>query len=371
MTQNKQSLAVGKIAERGNQTDENSVSLTVDVILALLKTNPPIQGKRILWPKVLLAKPVKVVASSGGVVTNPAETSSVEQAPLHPDSGFQTEAEQAKCSPQDPVEDEPILPSPVSDLPVSSNEDRIFNYGLQVIQLGVFLMQLDDTEREGDGERMMRNWKLLLLFNRSRRRGKKYAFEAMRLITNCRALYTPKMAHRVIHGMFVNPKGGEGNNYSNDLKQEHIVKDHKVTLHDLRGNKTLKAVTRSTSTSYSQQVIGDRIDEESNISKDSTAHTYGDCKEDVQDLVDTLHKLEPFKFTPDRSHKSFPKISKSPLDQLDPILLDTWLSKHKRKLTASAYADDDSENEDGDDDDENDVTSNDSDDEDSAEILLN
>lgn len=94
-------------------------------------------------------------------------------------------------------------------------------------------------------------------------------------------------------------------------------------------------------------------------------------KEDVQDLVDTLHKLEPFKFTPDRSHKSFPKISKSPLDQLDPILLDTWLSKHKRKLTASAYADDDSENEDGDDDDENDVTSNDSDDEDSAEILLN
>ena len=124
---------------------------------------------------------------------------------------------------------------------------------------------------------MMRNWKLLMLFNRSRKRGKKYAIEAMRLITNCRALYTPKLAHRIIHGMIVNPKGGGGggNNYANDLKQEHIVKGHKVMLHHLRGNKTLKAVTRLTSTSYSQQVIADRIDKESHISKESTAHTWG------------------------------------------------------------------------------------------------
>ena len=69
--------------------------------------------------------------------------------------------------------------------------------------------------------------------------------------------------------------GGEGNNYANDLKQEHIVKGHKVMLHHLRGNKTLKAVTRLTSTSYSQQVIADRIDKESHISKESTAHTWG------------------------------------------------------------------------------------------------
>ena len=83
---------------------------------------------------------------------------------------------------------------------------------MQLIQLGVFLLQLDDTEREGDGERMMRNWKLLMLYSRSRKRAKKYAFEAMRLITNCYALFSEKMAHRVIHGQFVNPKGRQGTN---------------------------------------------------------------------------------------------------------------------------------------------------------------
>ena len=247
---------------------------------------------------------------------------------------------------------EPVLPSPVSDLPVGSSEDRVLNYGLQVIQLGVFLMQMDDTEREGDGERMMRNWKLLMLFNRSRKRGKKCAFEAMRIITNCRALYTSQMAHRII-----------------ELKQEHIVKDHKVTLHDLRENKTLKAVTRSTSTSYSQQLIGNRIDEQSNISKDSTAHTYEDRKEDVKDVVESLRKLKPFKFTPDRSHNAFPNISKSPLDQLDPILLDQWLTKHKRKLAANSCINNESDDKDGDNDEENEDISSDSDEEDISSDL--
>jgi hypothetical protein len=56
------------------------------------------------------------------------------------------------------------LPSPVSEIPSTAKEDgRIFNYGLHVIQLGTLLMQLNDTEKEGDGERSLRNWKLLML----------------------------------------------------------------------------------------------------------------------------------------------------------------------------------------------------------------
>lgn len=82
----------------------------------------------------------------------------------------------------------------------SDTNDSVFNYGLQVLQLGLFKMQLDDTEQEEDGKRMMRNWKMLMLYSRSRKRGGKYAYEAMRLITYCTALYTKKMAHRIIHG---------------------------------------------------------------------------------------------------------------------------------------------------------------------------
>lgn len=98
----------------------------------------------------------------------------------------------------------------VSSIPPGSQDDRLFNYSLQVLQLGVMLMQLNDTEREGDGDRSLINWKMLMLYFRCRPRGMKYAYEAMRFITCVKALYSEKTSHRILHGQFVNPRGGEG-----------------------------------------------------------------------------------------------------------------------------------------------------------------
>ena len=100
-------------------------------------------------------------------------------------------------------------------------------------------MQLNDTEREGDGDRSLINWKMLMLYFRCRPRGMEYAYEAMRFITCVKALYSEKTFHRISHGQFVNPRGGEGNNYANDLKMEHCIQGA------MQGNKTLKAVQRS------------------------------------------------------------------------------------------------------------------------------
>ena len=137
------------------------------------------------------------------------------------------------------------IPRLQSNLPASEFEDRIMNYGLQILQMGVLLMQMNDTEKEGDGEQALGNRKLLLLYFRSRPRAKKYAYEAMRVISYSKALFTEKMARRVLQGQFINIKGGKGNNVANDLKMEHLIKYNKVILHDLCGNKTLKAIQRS------------------------------------------------------------------------------------------------------------------------------
>ena len=105
-----------------------------------------------------------------------------------------------------------------------------------------------------------------MLYFRCRSRGLKYAFEAMRFITMTKALYSARMAHQVIHGQFINHKGGAGNNYANNLKMEHIIKNNKVILKGLCANKTLKAV---------HQIVNN-FDEQSDISPDSTAHTHAD-----------------------------------------------------------------------------------------------
>ena len=164
------------------------------------------------------------------------------------------------------------------------------NYSLQVLQL-------NDTERERDGNRSLLNWKILMLYFRCRSRGMKYAFEAMRFITMTKALYAARMAHRVIHGQFINHKGGD---YANYLKMEHIIKNNKVILKGLCANKTLKTVQRSWSAAYGVHQIVNNFDEQSDISPDSTAHTHADKHNDKIEMIEIVHKTRPFTFNPGR-----------------------------------------------------------------------
>ena len=80
------------------------------------------------------------------------------------------------------------------------------------------------------------------------------------------------------------------------------------------------------------------MDKQNDIHKNSSSHTYGNCEEDVKDMIDTLRKLKPFQFTVDRYHRSFQTIDKSPLDKLDAVLLHKWLTRHKVLLASNQYA---------------------------------
>ena len=246
------------------------------------------------------------------------------------------------------------VPLPQSTLEPSDEEDRVMNYGLRILQLGVFLMQLNDTEKEGDGDRALRNWKLLMLYFRARSRAMKYAYETMRLITYTKALFSEKMAARILYGQFVNIKGGKGNNVANDLKMEHLIKYNKVILHDLSGNKTLKAIQRNTKATYGLQRIVKVFDEQCKIKPDSTAHTHMSKMEDEKIMLAKLMEIRPFQYNPGRKSKAFPQISKCLLEEVNPVLLDEWLNKHKKRLGENPLVECDSDDEDTSDEETND-----------------
>lgn len=122
-------LGVGKVVQ--STTAHSSDLIPVLVAFTEPKANEMFSvGKVVLWPKALLA------IYGERIQKEPAATS------VEP-------------------------PSPASSIPTNCTEDRCMNYGLQVMQLGVFLMQLNDTEAEGDGERSIRNWKVLMLYFRA------------------------------------------------------------------------------------------------------------------------------------------------------------------------------------------------------------
>lgn len=208
-------------------------------------------------------------------------------------------------------------------------------------------MNLNDTEREGDGARSVLNWKILLLYFRSRKRGQKYAFEAMRFLSNVKALYSAKMAHRAIHGRFVNQLGGDGRNVANDLKQEHHVKKNKKFITKTGAQKTLKAVTRATGASNGVDDINTNLEEQTKIHRPSSKHTIASAEEDEKQMVKILRGLKPFVLIPNRKHTHFPHISESPMDELDVMLFKTWLTKHRNQLASNRNAEYQAEDEDG------------------------
>lgn len=285
-------LGMGKIEDPVHHTNipPNAVLLHVlaieNVASSLVKV-----GQVVIWPKTNLAIPQGQPENTCGT-TQPSDPNP----PAHPD------------------------------------EDGVRNYALQCIQLGVMLMQLNDTEREGDGDRCIRNWKLLLLYFRARKHGMKYAFEAMRLLTCVKGILTEKIAHRIIHGQFVNPNGGAGNNYANDLKMENLVKNHKVILKGLCGNKTLKAVSRTTSATHGLTDIIHKVDKETNVPPNSTCHSHASTTQMIKEMITTLHQVNPLACQRGtcRSLRSFPNITKSPLDKLDVTALHQWLTSSKK-----------------------------------------
>ena len=167
---------------------------------------------------------------------------------------------------------------------------------------------------------------------------------------------TQQMAARTIHGRFVNWTGGKGGNCPNDLKQEHLVKFTKKLIKGMGAQKTEKAMIRATSAASGLQQIIEQFDKVSNISPESTAHTYRNAESDIRDMIGIILDLQVFDKKPGRAHPSFSSLRHSAFDNIDMVKLEKWMKSTKRKLEKNpdvaweAESDEEDENEDNEDD---------------------
>ncbi|KAJ7323101.1 hypothetical protein OS493_032673 [Desmophyllum pertusum] len=125
-----------------------------------------------------------------------------------------------------------------------SDDDKVMNYGLCLIELFVIPMQVNDTVHEVDGDRNVINWKYLLWLFKANNNLSKYAIEGMYFLTLVKCLLTHQMSERVIWGRETNKKGKIATNMPNDLEMEHNIKDTKTMITAMGANKTEKSVLR-------------------------------------------------------------------------------------------------------------------------------
>ncbi|XP_052072085.1 uncharacterized protein LOC127710328 [Mytilus californianus] len=114
-----------------------------------------------------------------------------------------------------------------------STEDYVCNYFTNLLTWGMQIVNMNDTAKEGDMERLIMNMKENAAFFYSHSAMSKYFSECINTILQVDHLSSPHMKMRQLEGAFVNTKGGNGKNKEADLVQEHAIRNQKDLIRGL------------------------------------------------------------------------------------------------------------------------------------------
>ncbi len=244
------------------------------------------------------------------------------------------------------VESFTIVSEAVLGLPLPDCQDRVHNYARVLCHAASLAMEFTDAWSEGDGPRVLRCWKVLLLHFFAGRRTK-YALEALRIQIQLATL-SPDLVHQLTWGRFVSSHGGKGRNIPCDLHNEHVNKLFKDIIRNMGANFTEVASTRVARAVTTLGHVVKIFDTHTGINPRSSAHSRKSDDEDVKKVVKALmeQKILTVQSTP-RSHTAFSNMTANPLQSLNRHKLEEWIRlklKHfSNKLAAVRHHESDDE----------------------------
>ena len=199
--------------------------------------------------------------------------------------------------------------------------DNVYAYSCETLSLGLLFHEFKDAIKEGDGDRVLRVWKyLLLLFIASNRTS--YSIEALTLLSQYHLVLAPHLAEQLKWSRFTNIQGFSGHNISCDLHMEHL---NRLTIEGLGANKSEKAIQRTGKAIGTLTSTLDKFDAVNNVPAVSGHHTVRSCEKDLSKVIDQLVKSQVFDLKPGRKHKSFPNMKANCIRNLSEKELKEWM----------------------------------------------
>ena len=187
----------------------------------------------------------------------------------------------------------------------TENTDDMFNYNCGILADGLFLNFLDATS-EGDGLRLMRQYKLLLLYCKADgQHSTKYALESLYQFFLIFALLSPKDAERFIWNRTVNNGGGKGKNIPLDLDQEHSNNYLKQAIKNLGPNLNEHSVSRICHAEKGIRNLVQTLDRNLQQHSDSGKHSSVSLDRDLSELVNRLVSNKALEEEPACKYKHF------------------------------------------------------------------
>ncbi len=214
---------------------------------------------------------------------------------------------------------------------IGSNPDRVYGYSCDIITQGLLFMEFTDAIREGDGHRVLRCYKFLMLLFKVTGR-KNYAIDSFILLAQYYIIFTPRMAEELKWSRFVNTHGRPGKNVSADLHMEYLNKEVKTAIAGLGSNITDNSIQRIGKCIGELVKVTANYDGENRIPSESGRHFALGITGDLEKVVKELVTSKVLQQIPGRAHVAFKKHVPNPLRKLKPPDILDWMRTRFKKL---------------------------------------
>ena len=207
-----------------------------------------------------------------------------------------------------------------------TSKDKVYLYGKKVLNLGILWCAFDDAIKEGDGDRVLRYWKLLLIVFKAKRHTN-YSKEAIVLLSQYHCRLSGRKAAQLKWSRFINTKGIAGGNISCDLHLEHLNCRLKGMIAGICSNGTNpETIDRAARSLGVVNKICNTFECQNDIPPESDRHKRPSFIKDFKLILELLEDRMVFKEQPGRSHSSFKKIQQI-FQHCSSKELSDWISK--------------------------------------------
>ncbi|XP_078606564.1 uncharacterized protein LOC144879197 [Branchiostoma floridae x Branchiostoma japonicum] len=228
-------------------------------------------------------------------------------------------------------------PNSSPDKPKEScqEEDYKRNYTLARLSYGLFLRNMRDAVKEGDGERLQRLYSFAMLYYRAYGHTQ-YAYSSFLMKVQVASILSPHMAHSLVWNRFFNKRGGMGQNISLDLNLENHNNFAKSFLKNMGPNLNEKSALRVTRSLHYLKALMDNQNAALGRRGASGYHHKEKWDEDIKLLVEENRKADLLAVIPGRAFESFPSFNRNLLHKIDYNKTAKWM-KEKLKSWNKHY----------------------------------
>lgn len=209
--------------------------------------------------------------------------------------------------------------------------DHVHAYAKELLSLGLLYMEFCDGIREGDGLRILRCWRYMMMLFKAKDK-RKYAIQASTLLFQFHFLFSDRMAHQLLWSRTVNTHGRQGRNVPMDLHIEHLNRELKEAMTHLSSNVSEQSIHRT------GKCLGKLIDIKANYDRCTGIpspygyHSPHLVAKDLHRVVEELRSSGVFNEVKGRQHSEFPKFLGNTLSTIKQGDIKPWLTDQLKKL---------------------------------------